>query len=261
MSTTNINEDNRINQPARVKQPAGLEQPTLSCPFASAMAPIVYPVSCPHYHGLHPEPAASKLNDNVRKEEVGGKYRYSEDTAMLLADIGGGERIRDLCTRFYAKVFLDQHIGPLIFKDDGAIEHGLRLGNWIIEKMGGEGTPWTDSGRYGLRAATHSHAWRSPYRDPKDLGKRFKLDDCRIWMRLMFWSGREIGLDQFTTFWNWYISFISHFVGVYEYSAPPFTFDDSIWSCENNNIQKYIQNNYSMVDVIGIEHTSYNYFE
>lgn len=142
----------------------------------------------------------------------------------------------------------------LTIYNTGAIEHGLRLGNWIIEKMGGEGTPWTDSGRYGLRATTHSHAWRSPYRDPKDLGKRFKLDDCRIWMRLMFWSGIEVGLDKYSAFWVWFISFIAHFVGVYEYTAPPFTVADAKWSTDPNNIHTYVQNGYAMNDVIGIEH-------
>jgi hypothetical protein len=38
-----------------------------------------------------------------------------------------------------------------MFMDDGAEAHGKRLGDWIIEKMGGEGHPWTDSGRLGQR--------------------------------------------------------------------------------------------------------------
>lgn len=65
-----------------------LEQPVLSCPFASAMSPISFPVSCPHHHGVHPLPAPSQINDEVQNERVGGKYKDSEDTARLLADIG-----------------------------------------------------------------------------------------------------------------------------------------------------------------------------
>lgn len=38
-----------------------------------------------------------------------------------------------------------------MFMDDGAEAHGKRLADWIIEKMGGEGYPWTDSGRLGQR--------------------------------------------------------------------------------------------------------------
>jgi hypothetical protein len=210
-------------------------------------------MECPH-HNFHSQPEPSKLSTTVTPARVGGTFKYSEDTASLLADVGGGDRIRDLCTRFYAHVFLDKHIAPLIFKGDGAIAHGVRLGNWIIEKMGGEGTPWSDSGRHGLRATTHGQAWRSEYRDPKDYGKRFKLDDCRIWMRLMFWSGREVGLHHYTAFWNWYVTFVKHFIAVYEYSAPPFTEEDAEWSADPHNIQKYVEDGYAMVDVIGIEH-------
>lgn len=43
-----------------------------------------------------------------------------------------------------------------MFEKDGAEMHGKRLADWIIEKMagdiqGGEGKPWTESGREGMR--------------------------------------------------------------------------------------------------------------
>ena len=54
-----------------------------------------------------------------------------------------------MCTRFYAHVFDDYQLDKFMFMDDGAEMHGKKLADWIIEKMGGEGTPWTDSGRLG----------------------------------------------------------------------------------------------------------------
>ena len=34
----------------------------------------------------------------------------------------------------------------------------------------------------------------SPKRDAAQFGQHFKLDDCRVWMRLPFWAAREAGL-------------------------------------------------------------------
>ena len=36
-----------------------------------------------------------------------------------------------------------------MFETDGAENHAKRLADWIIEKIGGEGKPWTESGREG----------------------------------------------------------------------------------------------------------------
>jgi hypothetical protein len=33
----------------------------------------------------------------------------------------------------------DFTLSKFLFKDDGAASHGQRLGDWIIEKIGGEG--------------------------------------------------------------------------------------------------------------------------
>jgi hypothetical protein len=38
----------------------------------------------------------------------------------------------------------------------------------------------------------------------------------RVWMRVMFLSGREVGLDRHAAFWKWFVGFIKHFVGIYE---------------------------------------------
>ena len=49
----------------------------------------------------------------------------------------------------------------------------------------------------------------------------FKLDDCRVWMRLHFWAAREAGLfeGEKAAFGDYYVRFIAHFVRVYEASV------------------------------------------
>ena len=56
-----------------------------------------------------------------------------------------------MTTRFYAHVFEDQELRKFIFEGDGAAAHGKRIGDWIVEKMGGEGDVWTDAGRGDMR--------------------------------------------------------------------------------------------------------------
>ena len=69
----------------------------------------------------------------------GNTHKVSEGQGQLLKDIGGGDRIREFCTRFYARVFEDKELDKFMFESDGAEMHGKRLADWIIEKMGGEG--------------------------------------------------------------------------------------------------------------------------
>ena len=42
-------------------------------------------------------------------------------------------------------------------------------------------------------------------RPKEERGRRFKLPDCRTWMRLMFWSARECKLDQHEAFFDWQV--------------------------------------------------------
>ena len=58
-----------------------------------------------------------------------------------------------MTTRFYAHVFEDKELCKFIFEGDGAAAHGKRIGDWIVEKMGGEGDVWTDAGRGDMRQA------------------------------------------------------------------------------------------------------------
>jgi hypothetical protein len=61
---------------------------------------------------------------------------------------------------------VDATLKQFLFLDDGPAAHAKRLADWIIEKMGGEGQPWTDSGRRGMRQPSHHAAWNSSRRDP-----------------------------------------------------------------------------------------------
>ena len=93
--------------------------------------------------------------------------------------------------------------------------------------------------RKGMRQPTHSRAWNSPKRAALVRGQRFKLDDTRVWMRLMFLSGREIGLARHEPFWNWFIGFIRHFIAIYERGAPAYAQESADWSENPANVQKY----------------------
>mmetsp|Transcript_9385 Transcript_9385/g.18326 ORF Transcript_9385/g.18326 Transcript_9385/m.18326 type:complete len:141 (+) Transcript_9385:702-1124(+) len=116
--------------------------------------------------------------------------------------------------------------------------------------MGGEGDPWSDSGRLGLRQVSHSKAWYSEKREPRKRGRRFKVDDCRIWMRLMFWAARDEGLAHHKPFFTWYVDFIKHFIRVYERTAPPYAEESAQWSASQENIAKYIKDGRVMKEVI-----------
>ena len=219
------------------------------CPFANLQVSVEEVKGCPFH--AHTVPEKYRVNHPVRLNVKGGTHYLSARTASLLADIGGGDRIREFVTRFYSRAFLDAHIKEFFFADDGATAHAKRLADWIIQKMGGEGEPWTDSGRLGMRQPSHSAAWHSNKRHPSRRGDHFKLDDCRIWMRLHFWAARECGLSEHVAFWDWYVQFIAHFVGVYERTAPRYAPVDAEWSEDPRNITAYEENGYLMKDVIG----------
>ena len=156
-----------------------------------------------------------------------------------MKDIGGGDRIREFCTRFYAHAFNDNELDKFMFYNDGAENHGKRLADWIIEKMGGEGTPWSDSGRYGQRQPTHFKAWNNPKRPKKEIGDHFKLHDVVRWMCIHFWAVREVGLDQHKPFFEWYVGFIGHFSRVYDQAAPAYAKNAADWSLNEEAIKEY----------------------
>ena len=220
-------------------------QPASVCPIAntSKLPDFKIQSECPFHKRKH--------TGTSSPTEASKSSERSFATHELLKSIGGGDKIRQMTTRFYAHAFDDQTISKFMFEKDCAAAHGQRLGDWFIERMGGEGTPWSDSGRYGLRQYSHHRAWESPQRPKEERGIRFKLDDCRIWMRLMFWSMREVGLDKHPDFVHWFVPVIERFIGIYERSAPPYTKKDFRWSEKRKNIDEYVSDNYLMKDVVG----------
>ena len=103
------------------------------------------------------------------------------------------------------------------------------------------------------RSSAHFAAWHSPKRSPEKWGDHFKLDECRVWMRLHFWAAREAGIfDNSPAFADYYVKFIGHFVSVYERTAPPFARESARWSANPDNIERYIENGRTMSDVLGL---------
>lgn len=215
-----------------------------------------------------------------------GAFTGTTQTAALLAEIGGilsldlfeivriilsaagGESVLRMTELFYEKAFQDRHFSKFVADENHP--HALRLGNWIIEKMTGEGEPWTaerverakcpvqvtlGTGEVHTvhdRSSAHKAAWNSAKRPARELGERFKLHDCRVWMRLMFWAGRESGVFvKSPSFAHWYIRFIKHFIAVYERSAPPYAEDEAMWSAYPQNIQRYLDDGCWMTDLLG----------
>ena len=219
---------------------------SFECPLANLAikASSLSARSCPFHQHVAMK---AELRESVPLAIRGNTHQVSQGTAELLEDIGGGDKVRELCTRFYARAFEDVTLKPFFFEKDGATAHGKRLADWIIEKMGGEGTPWTDSGRLGMRQPSHFKAWNNSKRPLADRGNHFNLVDSRVWMRIHFWAARELGLHQHKVFWEWYQKFIRHFIRVYERSAVDFVAEDAEWSSSPTNIHAYINNGNMMV--------------
>ncbi|OQR94778.1 hypothetical protein ACHHYP_00921 [Achlya hypogyna] len=173
------------------------------CPFAAVSLEMTNDMSrieCPfHAHTVRQMPT---ITGDVPLVIRGLTFQTTNESAALLKDVGGGDKIRELCTRFYARAFLDEQLKPFFFEEDGATAHGQRLADWIIQKMGGEGQPWTTSGRWGMRQPSHFKAWHSAKRDDSVRGRHFNLTDSRTWMRVHFWAARECGLNEHSAFWD-----------------------------------------------------------
>ena len=134
------------------------------------------------------------------------------------------------------------------------------------------------------RSTAHFAGWHCPKREDIKVGDHFKLDDCRIWLRLHFWACRRAGLfpgsvsaaphdiqndlgnnDQKLpiisetvkiNFQDWYCRFLGHFVRIYENSAPRFVHNELSWSSSIHNTKMYHvqieKGSHGMDDVIGL---------
>lgn len=196
-----------------------------------------------------------------------GGHRPNHHTRRLLQEAGGREGLEEFTAIFYRICFADPHIDLLIRDHDDP--HGARFAAWIAEKFGDADEPWTaeraqrkvcpfHSHGYAFdtphdRSSAHFAAWHSPKRPAKDFGRHFKLDDCRVWMRLHFWALRQSSVMlKSPAFVDYYVHFIGHFVSVYEREAPRFARDALRWSATQENLDAYAAAGNRMVDVIGI---------
>ena len=177
-----------------------------------------------------------------------GTFVGTEATAELLRDVGGGEKIREMTSVFYQKAFENKWLDQFIHSHHDP--HGDRLGNWIVEKMGGDRSVWTTTRPRDARQHAHFKAWHCEKRTDDKMGQHFKLEDCRTWMRIMFWTAREVGLDAHPIFFEWFVEFIGHFIGIYERTAPPYTAKAAMWSNKPKNIENYFANGKSMSDLL-----------
>merc|ERR1712008_447150 len=106
------------------------------------------------------------------------------------------------------------------------------------------------------RSSAHAAAWFSPKRPQREVGRRFKLDECRVWMRLHFYAMRKTGMmEKSPSFADYYVRFIGHFISVYEGSAPMFARDSLRWSANPANVEKYFRDGRVMRDVLGREYS------
>jgi hypothetical protein len=196
-----------------------------------------------------------------------GEVSFSADTTRLLRDSGGVAGLERIAYRFYELSYGDAHL----FRFLGGLQqplrvHARRFAIYIGEVMGATTAPWTDDLRvrsrkrivlaHGMsavvtsRLGAHSCAWHSVDREPERVGRRFKLDDCRVWMRLLFWAARDCGYDEAAPLFRYLVKFVGHFIAVYETSARQFARLESRWSACPGRTAAYLA---QAVDTDGVE--------
>lgn len=246
-----------VDDPDEVNEAAQLAALKIDKNAAAAAEPSNGP-KCPFNHGAEP--------DLVRLNVIGSTHYKSDDTAGLLEEVGGAQKLTEMTALFYSRMFADPHLDQFVRDHDDP--HAERLADWICEKMGG-GDIWTQKRatrphkevvlagghRHVVhdRSSAHAAAWYSPKRAPRDVGEHFKLNDARVWLRLMFWSARDVGLLNNARFSDWYQRFLGHFVRIYESKAVQFIRDSARWSADPKNTQAYINAGNKMPQV----HVSY----
>lgn len=212
----------------------------------------------------------SNASDFVPLSMSWRSHRPSNGTIAIMESITllDLQKMTDL---FYEKVFQDETLDKFIQSHDDP--HGSRFAKWIHQKLSGS-TIWDEdraerrrnkeyvalgNGRSKHlvhdRTSAHVAAWHSPKRSSHEMGRHFKLDECRAWMRIHFWAMRESGImEKSPAFADYYIRFIGHFVRVYESKAPLFARESFRWSASSSNIERYIhEDGRKMKDVIGVD--------
>jgi hypothetical protein len=197
-------------------------------------------------------------------------HNPSEGTIAIMETISLSD-LQKMTDLFYEKAFQDEALDKFIQSHDDP--HGSRFAKWIHQKLSGS-TLWDQdravrlrnnegvtlaNGHTGFvvhdRSSAHVAAWNSPKRHIRESGRHFKLEECRVWMRIHFWAMRESGLmEKSPSFADYYVRFIAHFVRVYESTAPLFARDSFRWSASPKNIDDYIHRyGRRMTEVIGMD--------
>lgn len=196
----------------------------------------------------------------------GGTHKPSEGSRALIENEVSLEELEKMTTKFYELAFQDHTLDKFIRSHTDP--HGARFAKWIHQKLTGSNIWDTDrrtrdltphlvaGGRTAVvhdRSSAHAAAWYSPKRPSNEVGHHFKLDECRVWMRLHFWAMRECGVvEKSPSFADYYVRFIGHFVSVYERSATKFARESFRWSADRNNTKKYVQDGRKMKDVLDV---------
>ena len=207
----------------------------------------------------------------------GGDIAFTPVTTALLRAVGGYERLLAVTTSFYAKFEADRYLAQFLGGLQVPLEcHAARFALYVAEQMGG-GAAWTRDtetrprvpvvlagGRTAIvasRASAHFCAWNSKERRPDMVGRRFKLDDCRVWMRLMFWAARENGFAADAAdaadraFFDFFVRFIAHFIAIYEGTARVFAVHEAKWSGDAAALARYAAAGRVMPDVINVPYS------
>lgn len=197
-----------------------------------------------------------------------GRTHIVTDMSVSLMEEVSLEDLKVMTSKFYEKAFLDVTLDKFIHSHNDP--HASRFAKWIHQKFSSS-TLWDEDRDYRLnhskptvvagghrilvhdRSSAHVAAWNSTKRPSNQVGRKFKLDECRVWMRLHFWALRESGLiEKSPSFADYYLRFIAHFITVYESTAPMFARDSFRWSANPANIQQYLDNGRRMKDILGL---------
>jgi hypothetical protein len=196
----------------------------------------------------------------------GGTHQPSEGSRALIEEEVSLDDLEKMTNTFYEWAFQDQTLDKFIRSHSDP--HGSRFARWIHQKLTGSRV-WDEDrytrdltpqavagGRTAVvhdRSSAHAAAWYSPKRPSNEVGRHFKLDECRVWMRLHFLAMRQSGIvEKSPSFADYYVRFIGHFVSVYERSATKFTRESFRWSADPKNVETYLQNGRKMKDALDV---------
>lgn len=195
----------------------------------------------------------------------GGTHKPNEGSKSLIKEEVSLDDLKKMTNAFYELAFEDATLDKFIRSHSDP--HGDRFAKWIHQKLSGSNVWDQDRKKRDLtpvqvaggrsavvhdRSSAHSAAWYSPKRPSNEVGRHFKLDECRVWMRLHFFAMRKSGIvEKSPSFADYYVRFIGHFVAVYERSATLFARESFRWSANPSNIDRYIKNGRVMKDVLG----------